>query len=248
MTKSPTQVMVRVTTTATAQLKSASCCHMRMPRLRARAGWMAERVSWLIDPSHKRRISSRMIARRLIFPGVTDKISPTKKVLNLVKLLPPMVDRKIPSATAVEEKTPIMVSLARLVRSLTQVKSKAKQMASATAHQLGSAKPANVPAAMPVKAEWPRASEKKDIFFSTTMVERRPKRGEMTRIASSAFFIKSILPGSAHSKGSRSTITYHKFILLLPPSRYLRQRADGRDPTAARPWCCRQPESSFAAE
>ena len=45
MTKSPTQVMVRVTTTATAQLNSASCCHMRMPRLRARAGWIAERVS-----------------------------------------------------------------------------------------------------------------------------------------------------------------------------------------------------------
>ena len=82
----------------------------------------------MMDPSHKRKISSRMIARRLIFPGVTDKISPTKKVLNLVKLLPPMVDRKIPSATAVEEKTPIMVSLARLVRSLTQVKSKAKQI------------------------------------------------------------------------------------------------------------------------
>ena len=51
---------------------------------------------------------------------------------------------------------------------------------------------------MPVKAEWPRASEKKDIRLSTTMVERSPKRGEMTSTASRAERIK---PWEAHSKG-----------------------------------------------
>ena len=40
--------------------------------------------------------------------------------------------------------------------------------------------------AMPVKAEWPRASEKKDIRLVTTMVESRPNRGEITSTASRA--------------------------------------------------------------
>ena len=50
-----------------------------------------------------------------IFPGSTLRMSPMRRALNLVKLPPPKVARKMPRATAVEEKTPITVSLARLV-------------------------------------------------------------------------------------------------------------------------------------
>ena len=44
--------------------------------------------------------------------------------------------------------------------------------------------------AMPVKAEWPRASEKKDMWLCTTMVDKIPNSGEMISTASSAFFMK----------------------------------------------------------
>ena len=40
--------------------------------------------------------------------------------------------------------------------------------------------------AMPVKAEWPSASEKNDIRLVTTMVESRPNSGEITSTASRA--------------------------------------------------------------
>ena len=43
---------------------------------------------------------------------------------------------------------------------------------------------------MPVRAEWPRASEKKAIWWLTAMVPRRPRRGVRSRIARKAFFMK----------------------------------------------------------
>ena len=71
--------------------------------------------------------------------------------------------------------------------------------------------------AMPVKAEWPSASEKKDIRLVTTMVESRPNSGEITSTASRAFFIKYMDPGWAQSKGSRSTSAYQSSISSRPP-------------------------------
>ena len=140
--------------------------------------------------------------------GSTLRMSPMRRLLNLVKLFPPSVARKMPRATAVDEKTPMTVSLAMRVLLCTQVKSRANTTASATAHQVASTRPHRVPMATPVKAECPRASEKKAMRFSTTMVDSSPKRGEMTRMASRAFFMKYILPGSAHWKGSRSMRAY----------------------------------------
>lgn len=56
---------------------------------------------------------------------------------------------------------------------------------------------------MPVKAEWPRASEKKDIRLWTTMVDRMPNRGEMTSTASRAFFMKYMESGLGPLKGQQ---------------------------------------------
>ena len=81
-----------------------------------------------------------------------------------------------PRATAVEENTPITVSLARAERRRTRLNSRANTTAKITAAQVGSLNPQMAPMAMPVKAEWPRASEKKDIRLWTTMVDSTPNR------------------------------------------------------------------------
>ena len=74
-----------------------------------------------------------------------------------------------PSAMALEEKTLIIVSL----------------------ETTGLLMPSRAPIAMPVRAEWPRASEKKASLWSTTMVPIIPNNGVIRRIARKAFFIKS---------------------------------------------------------
>ena len=141
-----------------------------------------------------------------------------RSVLNFVKLCPPRVLRKMPRATAAEEKTLMAVSLAMWVFWRTRVKSRAMTTAKTTAAPTGRVRPQRAPMAMPVKAEWPRASEKKAMRLSTTMVESRPKRGVTTRTARSAFFIKSIVSGAAHSKGSQDRSQYQNVIVqpLLP--------------------------------
>ena len=50
----------------------------------------------------------------------------------------------------------------------------------------------------------------------STMVDKIPNRGVITSTASRAFFIKNIIPGWAHSKGSRSTRAYQRSIRLPP--------------------------------
>ena len=64
--------------------------------------------------------------------------------------------------------------------------SRANTAANSTAIHRGSARPHRVPMAMPVKAEWPSASEKNDIRLVTTMVESKPNSGEITSTASRA--------------------------------------------------------------
>jgi hypothetical protein len=44
---------------------------------------------------------------------------------------------------------------------------------------------------MPVKAEWPNASEKKLILPETIIVEQRPKSGAINKTASNALHINS---------------------------------------------------------
>ena len=101
----------------------------------------------------------------------------------------------------------------------TRVKSRAMTTEKTTAAPTGWVRPHSAPMAMPVKAEWPKASEKKAMRLSTTMVDSRPNRGVTTNTASRAFFIKSMVSGAAHSKGSQETSQYQKFTgrPLLPP-------------------------------
>ena len=74
-------------------------------------------------------------ASRPILPGSTERMSPMSRLLNLVRALP-RVEMKMPSATAVEEKTPMTVSLAGRVRRRTKLKSRAKTREKRTAAQV----------------------------------------------------------------------------------------------------------------
>ena len=143
--------------------KTVSCQNTFTPRLSAKAGWTAESISWLKETPHRTSTTSRIPASRAIFSGSTERMSPMSRLLNLVKERPPSVERKMPRATAVEENTPITVSLARAERRRTRLNSRANTTAKSTAAQVGSLKPQMAPMAMPVKAECPKASEKKDI-------------------------------------------------------------------------------------
>ena len=137
----------------------------------------------------------------------------------MVKLWLPRVLMKMPRATAAEEKTLMAVSLAMLVCWRTRVNSRAITRENTTAAPTGWVKPHRAPMAMPVKAECPRASEKKAMRLSTTMVESRPKRGVTTRTANRACFMKNMLSGAAHSKGRKDTSQYQTLTgrRLLPP-------------------------------
>ena len=158
------------------------------------------------------RTASSVSASAPISPGVTERMSPMRYWLYFVKLPPPKVAAKIPRATALLEKTPIMVSAAWLERLRTQEKSREKATLNNTAAQVGEARPQMAPMAMPVNAECPRASEKKLILPVTIMVERSPKRGAMHSSASRAFFIKSQW---SISKGSASQKAYQRLIPCL---------------------------------
>ena len=158
-----------------------------------------------------------------------DKISPMRYLLNFVKLPPSKVAMKMPKATAVLENTPIRVSAAWLLRLRTKENSSANATENNTAAQMGAPIPQILPMAIPVKAECPSASEKKLIRPVTTMVERMPKSGAISRTARSAFFIKS---HCSSSSGINSQNRY-QILIRLPP---LCGRFCGTHPSSALPW------------
>ena len=144
--------------------------------------------------------------------GEMDSTSPMRYRLYFVKLPPPRVAAKMPSATAVLENTPMRVSADWLLRLRTKENSREKARLNRTAAPRGIDIPAMQPMAMPVKAEWPRASEKKLIRPVTIMVERIPNRGAISSRASRAFFMKS---HRSISTGSRFKREYQTLIDCL---------------------------------
>ncbi len=140
-------------------------------------------------------------------------------------MLKPPDDRSTsPRATAVDENTPMIVSVDVLLLFLMIVITTAKTTENRTAPTSGCSPPNSAPMAIPVNAPCPMESEKNAILLLTTIVPSRPNSGVIKSTASSAFFMKLC---SAHSKGSRnSTISYQacSIIRYLPP-----------DPRASRP-------------
>ena len=82
-----------------------------------------------------------------------------------------------------------------MLRLLTKLNSSENTTENTTATHVGAAMPIIQPIAMPVKAECPKASEKKLILPVTIMVEVKPNRGASKRTARKAFFIKT---GESH--------------------------------------------------
>ena len=79
-----------------------------------------------------------------------------------------------------------------------------------TAAHRGAVSPRMEPMAMPVKAECPRASEKKLMRPVTIMVLRIPNRGAISSRASRAFFIKS------HWSISHGRSSHRAYQMLMP--------------------------------
>ena len=219
MTIRPTQLIASVTTTAMQTVKSVCVFCVGMPRDDASCGCTAVKNSRFEAKTHKTRTPSSTSASLPISPGVTERMSPMRYLLNFVKLLPPSVAMKMPRATAVEEKTPMIVSADCRDRLRTNENRSANKTARPTAQPIGCTAPHRTPTAMPVKPEWPSASEKKLIRPVTIIVERWPKSGAIMRTASSAFFINVICKKETFRP---SQIEYQRLMSHLPdetPSR-----------------------------
>ena len=115
--------------------------------------------------------------------------SPTRTPEYLLKL-PPLDKIARPMATAQELNTEIMVSVEAIFMLPILFSSRAKITAKITMESVVSCIPKITPAAIPVSAEWPNASEKYAIFLFTIMVPSSPKRGVIIKMAKRAFRMK----------------------------------------------------------
>ncbi|OPZ84270.1 MAG: hypothetical protein BWY74_04247 [Firmicutes bacterium ADurb.Bin419] len=106
--------------------------------------------------------------------------------------MPPTDKSTKPPDIAIEENTPIVVSVDVLLLFFTIVISIENTMEKQTAESTGFKMPNMLPIATPVNAPWPNASEKKAILLLTIIVPSIPKIGEIIRMASNAFFMKFI--------------------------------------------------------
>ena len=124
-----------------------------------------------------------------ISDGVMLRRSPIKKLEYLAK--PPPLDRiTVPSAIEADENTPIIVSVEDVLFLFTIEIIMARAMEKSIIAHKGFPIPNMTPMAIPVKVEWPMASEKKASLLLTTMVLKSPKVGATNKIAKRAFFIK----------------------------------------------------------
>lgn len=111
----PTQEILRVTMIAIITVNNICVRLTEIPLVEANCGQTIPSVSLFEDTTQKMQTTTRIIARNRISKGVTDRISPIRYLLNFVKLPPSNVARKMPRATAVLDKTPIIVSDACLL-------------------------------------------------------------------------------------------------------------------------------------
>ena len=100
---------------------------------------------------------------------------------------------------AVEEKTPMTVSVDAVLLFLIYVMNTANATEKSTSDKSGETEPSSTPMAMPVNAPCPSESEKKAMRLATTIVLIRPKSGVTSKMARNAFCMKWC---AAHSKGS----------------------------------------------
>jgi hypothetical protein len=185
----PTHWIEMVTMTAIRILKRISIRRTFKPRLRAKDEFILTSNNLLNINTQKSREPKATNISMISSLGLMLNMSPIRKREYLVN--PPPRERiTIPKATAVEENTPIIVSAEVVVEALTIDIPSARRMEKASIAHNGSRIPKTTPMAIPVKAEWPKASEKKAILLLTTMVPKRPNRGVTNKTANRAFCIK----------------------------------------------------------
>lgn len=124
-----------------------------------------------------------------ISDGSMLKMSPIKYFWYFLKF-PPKLKSTIPKATAVDEKTPIIVSALDLPFIFTLMIKNPKSQENMSMLTVMFLIPKITPKAIPVSAECPIASEKNDILLETTLVPKIPKSGQAIKTARKAFFMK----------------------------------------------------------
>ena len=97
----------------------------------------------------------------------------------------------MPSETVKAMTRPMAVSDDNPPRRRTHVMARARSRAKPTIDQSGWPSPRITPSAMPVKAAWPTASEKKARRLATTTVPSAPSSGAMKSTASRARRMKA---------------------------------------------------------
>lgn len=133
-----------------------------------------------------------------ISEGVILSKSPIRKDEYLAN--PPPLERiTVPMAIDADENTPIIVSVEDVLFLLTIDIRMARTRENKSMAHKGLPIPRITPIAIPVKVEWPIASEKKASLLLTTIVLKSPNVGATNKIAKNAFFIKLKL---SHSKGN----------------------------------------------
>lgn len=160
-----------------------------MPRLLASDGFKLTSNNGLKTTNHSTIITTNTIAKISKSTGRILNKSPIKYVAYLLK--PPLEDKMtIPRATAEDENTPMMVSVEAVFALLTLIMASVISKEKAIMVPIGLLMPKSTPMAIPVSAEWPRASEKNDILLLTVIVPNMPSKGLTSKIPINAFFIK----------------------------------------------------------
>ena len=112
---------------------------------------------------------------------------------------------------AVEENTPMIVSVEAVLLFFMYVINTAKATEKIIREASGDTAPNSTPMAIPVKAPCPKESEKNAMRLDTTMVLSRPNKGVTSKMAKKACFIKVY---RAQSKGRSISIRLYNSIIM----------------------------------
>ena len=134
-----------------------------MPRLRARKLSTLVSSRELYSSAQKARVPMSASSSQRRSPGVTARISPISREEYFANL-PPRARISRPAATEVEEKTEMTVSAEAEPDCLITQMRIAQIMPKTSMATRSFRRPRMIPRPMPVRAEWPRASEKKAIW------------------------------------------------------------------------------------
>jgi hypothetical protein len=185
----PTHLMDNITIRAIKTENKFSITLIFTPLLLAKLEFKLKECNLLKHVAKNTSVTAKMITNNPISFGVILNTSPTNKEEYFEKL-PPLDNITRPIAVLVEENTEIIVSVDAVLFLLIKLSNNANTTANAMVEMFVSPIPRITPIAIPVKTEWPNASEKNASLLFTIIVPNIPNNGVITKTANNAFFIK----------------------------------------------------------